>query len=242
MSKRISAYEDEASLIELMDRLGFETTDNTRINALRNIDNNKLWKASNRYVAVSDFLASYFRRSDDIGNQLRLPKTSLPYRYKIHIQVKNILDENYSGEVEIEVFVRQSTDYILLHSKEQEIQEINVYDRELNEIPILDYNLYPPTDTLSIFFLDNIEAYSDIRVVIKYSAAIQNSEKGFFRSSYVQNGVTKYFGATQVIPIDVRYVFPNYDEPEYKAVFELKITHQQDLFAMSNTLGVSVAK
>ena len=43
-----------------------------------------------------------------------------------------------------------------------------------------------------------------------------------------------YLASTQLKPSWSRYCFPGYDEPQYKAIFEVKITHDKSYHAISS--------
>ena len=44
---------------------------------------------------------------------------------------------------------------------------------------------------------------------------------GFYKSSYKENGETKYLATTQMEPTDCRRAFPSFDEPALKAILTL---------------------
>jgi aminopeptidase N len=77
---------------------------------------------------------------------------------------------------------------------------------------------------------------------IEYSSQLPTFGSGFYQTSYVINGERRYVGATQFQPYGGRYAFPHYDEPGYKAVFDLKITHNSSVGAISNTMGTDTPK
>ena len=247
MSKRISLYDDQAKLTETIDKLGGKINANIRVTALKNIDNNKMWNAGESYSDVVTFVADFNDKNEAFENQWRLPRTSIPQGYRIHIDARNIQtgDLNFSGEVDIYAIIMERTDKILFHSRAHEIKELKVLDREtFDEIEILDFNQYVPTDTLAIYFMENLPANKEILIQIKYSAKLYvNTGYGFHQTFYEVDGKTKYLGATNFeSSVSTRHAFPNYDEPGFKAVFELKITHDASLGAISNTMGQDETK
>lgn len=61
---------------------------------------------------------------------------------------------------------------------------------------------------------------------------------GFYKSSYTdENGVVKYLATTQFQPTFARRVFPSFDEPAFKATFEVYLTYPIGLNALSNMPG-----
>lgn len=92
--------------------------------------------------------------------------------------------------------------------------------------------------------METLNANTELVVHIKYSSKLQTqtARTGFYQTTYVINGETRYVGATQLEEIGARLVFPHYDEPGFKTVIELKITHDASQSAIANTMGTSVAK
>lgn len=215
---------------------------------MKYIDENKEWVSGTSFFNLAVQLDEFFTAQEAIESQLRLPRFAVPSRYRIHIDARNIPSgaRPFSGEIEMEVLTNAATDYILLHSKQQTVSEVKVFHRiSMVEIPILDFHLYVPSDTLTIYFDTTLPSSSDIIIRVKYAANLRSSADGFgfYQTQYSANGVTKYLGATNFeSSVGSRYAFPHFDEPNFKAVFELKITHSILHNAISNGEGSSVAK
>lgn len=148
----------------------------------------------------------------------------------------------YTGEVTIDIAIKQMTNKIFFHSKNQVINEIKVHDKAGAEIQVLDYSLQTAADSLTIYFMNELVGGTQISVNIKYSTNLLTSSTGFYRTSYTQGGRTKYLAATQFQPTSARYAFPNYDEPGYKTPFDLSIKHDASFHAIANTFGYKVPK
>lgn len=181
-------------------------------------------------------------------NQMILPKTSEPKHYKIHITATNIPSggRDFSGEIEIDALVKQTTDRIVVHSREQTILDVQVfYKNDMTSIPVHDYIAFPAAHILTIYFVSEIPANSDIIAHIKYSGIMQTTQTshGFYITSYTHEGETRYLGVTQFeSSLGSRFAFPHYDEPRFKATFELTLTHSNLHHAISNTFGTAVNK
>ena len=229
----------------LFEQIEARLDETTKVAALKNIDDNRDWLLSNKYSETADFLSEQMRTVLDEENQLILPKTSQPQRYRLHLDTRNIHTgaRDFTGEVLIDVLVNEDTDKIIIHSKTQVINELRVTNKDgLTEVSVFDYHLYPEADTLTIYFANALTTNSEIVVHIKYSTELLISSSGFYRTSYMINGQTRYLGATQFESTNARFAFPSYDEPRYKAIFELSITHDQSLHAIANTFGDEVLK
>lgn len=169
-------------------------------------------------------------------NQLRLPKTSEPTHYALHLDARNIPsgDRAFTGEVEIQVVITEPTDRITMHSKTQVIDDLHVF-RGTTELDLIEYHLYPEADTLTIYFVDYLVSNEQLSVRIQYSTDLVLSATGFYQTSYVHEGETRYLGATQFESTGGRYAFPHYDEPGFKAIFDFSVTHDISHTAIANT-------
>jgi aminopeptidase N len=223
---------------------GQGVSQSTRDEVMKNINFNKDWVSSSRYQQILQFITGQLKEIDDFESQLRVPKLSEPLNYKIHIDVRNAHSGAlpYNGEVEIDIAIKQTTNKIFFHSKNQRINEVKVFDKAGAEIQILDYSLQTAADSITIYFMKEIPAGTQIYVTIKYSTNLLTSSTGFYRTAYTQDGRNKYLAATQFQPTSARYAFPHYDEPGYKTPFELSITHHESYHAIANTFGIQIPK
>lgn len=176
-------------------------------------------------------------------NQLRLPETSEPRHYKLHLDARNIPsgDRAFTGEIEIQVVITEPTNRIMIHSKTQVINELRVF-KGATELELIEYHLYPEADTLTIYFVDYVVPNDELTVSIKYSTDLVLSATGFYQTSYLINGEQRFLGATQFESTGGRYAMPHYDEPGFKAVFDLSITHDAGHTAIANTFGSRIEK
>ncbi|XP_034233964.1 aminopeptidase N-like [Thrips palmi] len=75
----------------------------------------------------------------------------------------------------------------------------------------------------------------ELKVV--YTGKLRSDMYGFYRSSYKNAQQDIRMAATQFEPAYARSAFPCWDEPHYKATFQVSITHATSLTALSNTAG-----
>ncbi len=69
---------------------------------------------------------------------------------------------------------------------------------------------------------------------IDYSGRVNRSDAGLFRADYVTAGKSGHMLATQLQSIDARSVFPSFDEPAFRAVFEVSVRAPRGLDVASN--------
>lgn len=172
--------------------------------------------------------------------QYRLPDETIPIAYKLTLETKNIQNEefDYTGTVEITIEAKRQTNNIRLHSRDLEIESVEV-KQGASEPFMKTFKTQPLYDFLDIELFNNLEVGQKYVIIIKYKGVLKDVTQGFFHSSYYDdNGDIKRLAATQFEPTHARSAFPCYDEPGLKSKFTLSIRHLKTLFAVSNTIGV----
>ncbi|XP_034488262.1 membrane alanyl aminopeptidase-like [Drosophila innubila] len=70
----------------------------------------------------------------------------------------------------------------------------------------------------------------------KYTGLMEDDMHGFYRSYYVNdNNETKWLGSTQFQTHHARRAFPSFDEPQFKATFDVTIKRHRSFNTVSNT-------
>lgn len=217
---------------------------NIKTVVMTNINDNKQWQLSEKFTTIDSFISNALNKLQDNENKLRLGATSMPSSYKLVLET-NVDNGNrtYKGDVAIELTIMENTETIMLHSKEQNIIELKVFEIDgLTSVPLMKYSLYSLTDTLTVYFLNEAVAGTVYILKIKYSAVLGISSAGFYRTEYKINDQIRYLAATQFEPTRARFAFPCYDEPSFKAIFELSIIHHESYHAISNMDGTRTLK
>lgn len=173
----------------------------------------------------------------------RLPNNTRPETYDINI--RTWIDENngtFTGSVRIGIVAVESTNFIRLHHDVQEIQSVRVLTTDNVPISIGDHSYNAQYDFFTIPIVgSNLTQGTSYFVEIDY-VGFMNSFSGFYRSSYIDDGVWKYFGSTQFEATYARSAFPCYDELQLKSNFTIRITHVFNYVAISNMPEVSVTQ
>ena len=228
-----------------MDGLVDKLKPTTRTEVLFNVDNNKMWLADTNYANIGNYVDRELKRQEKELNLLRLPKTTVPISYKVNLKTTDLHTGSllYDGEVSIKIAVKEVTDRIMLHSKDQTITELHVFEADnITPVKLIEYILYAPADTLTVHLMNNVMPGSEYILHIKFSTQLRTSGSGFYQTSYVMNGTTRYLGATQFQATGARFAFPCYDEPSFKATFEIDIKHDASFNAIANTEAVRTTK
>lgn len=142
----------------------------------------------------------------------RLPKAIYPISYYIELETR-VHDQgntDYSGAVIIQLDVRESTNQIVLHSKDLNIGDVLILS-ETSIIDVLFMYIDETSDFLIIEVAENFEINADLLILIEFTGQLQLQGVGFYRSEYIIDGVTRYFASTQFGANHARYAFPVFD-------------------------------
>ncbi|KAK9737306.1 Peptidase M1 N-terminal domain [Popillia japonica] len=188
----------------------------------------------------------------------RLPNTVLPTHYvvaldtslttfnfsgtvSINVRVVQatdviVLQFNFSGTVSINVRVVQATDVIVLHSKDLNITRATVLNANSVNVS-LRHDALESTDFLRLWLTSSQPATTDLTINIDFNGELGTGNVGFYRASYInQNGVVRYLAVTHLEPTNARRVFPCFDQPNFKATFQINLKRQQNYITASNTI------
>lgn len=152
-----------------------------------------------------------FNDFDEVDLSWRLPKTIYPLSYQIELET-SVHDEGsreYSGNVIIFLDVKETTNTIVLHSKELNIKDVLI----TSDLAFLSprFHFDETRDFLIIEADDTLEAGSQIAVLIEFSGQLQLQGVGFYRSEYKIDGETRYLATTQFEALHAREAFPVFD-------------------------------
>ncbi|ODV67565.1 alanine/arginine aminopeptidase [Hyphopichia burtonii NRRL Y-1933] len=157
-----------------------------------------------------------------------LPTNVTPLHY--HLTLEPLFDTfKFNGDVSIDLHVNERTNYVTLNSLEIEVHEAKINDHLIKDIKF-DEDKQTVTFNIDDYLVKDAEA----TLKIKFTGELNDKMAGFYRSSYKENGETKYLATTQMEPTDCRRAFPCFDEPALKAKFDISLITERDLVALSN--------
>lgn len=169
----------------------------------------------------------------------RLTKDIYPTNYLLNLR-PNFNDFTFNGEVQIQTTfdIDIDVDKFALHSKNLVIDSIEVDNNKCNftedkenEILIVNTNTFINKDNPSLTSGNHV-------IVIKYNGVLNDNMEGFYRSTYkdTKTGETKYLATTQFESTYARQAFPCFDEPNFKATFDVVITAPTHMTVLSNNV------
>jgi aminopeptidase N len=247
IAKRVVTPEHEAKILQALTILSNEVKPTTRDSVVKSINKNKLWQASAKVTEIKNFIAKHMNDLKQKEHNLRLPKTSAPVSYDLHLKTNvHSGDLAVDGEVIIKLEILETTNILTLHSRNLNIQELKIFKADgVSEVGIISYSLYSPTDMLTIYLAEDANVGTEFifRAIYKCNMNDKPDKTGFYRSSYVAaDKTTRYVGSTHLVHTYARTIMPAYDEPLFTAVFRVRITHHESYQALSNTEGTRTVK
>nr|XP_047146176.1 glutamyl aminopeptidase-like [Hydra vulgaris] len=164
---------------------------------------------------------------------MRLIDDIVPYNYFLAVEV-NMDNDFFDGEVSIYVNVTKSTNVILVHQVDLQINNVLLKNVEDNQIQIDSHFNYFANEYYVIKVASMLLANMSYVIFIDFNGTLRSDLNGFYKSSYTENNITHNIASTFFSPISARKAFPCFDEPKFKATFSLSLTHNEKYHAISN--------
>lgn len=165
-------------------------------------------------------------------NKGRLTKLIKPINYKIEL-FPNFETFTFDGKVTIQILFDKKYKTIpkfAIHSKQLKNHEIKFNNIEITKS---NFELDEENELIIINPINITNGETNI-LEISYIGILNDDLKGFYRSKYVKNGVEYWIATTQFESTDARRAFPCFDEPNFKATFDISIKHQMNKMVLSN--------
>ncbi len=159
----------------------------------------------------------------------RLPTVANPKHYDLFIDL-DMKKFRFAGKVAIDLEIEKATNEIILNAAELKIKHARLILQ--NKSLAANVKLNPKNEQLILKFNQKVGGFK--KLVVEFSGAINDYLLGLYRNKYLQNGKVKYLAATQFESHYARKMFPCFDEPAYKATFDLAVQLDSKLKAISN--------
>ena len=166
----------------------------------------------------------------------QLPKTIVPRHYALRLQ-PDLATRTTTGAARIEVEVLTTVRTVVLNALELEITTAALTDDGKAPVP-LTARFEAGKETL-ILDLPAALAAGPHTFTFTYRGKIGTKAEGFFVDKYPTPAGDKLMLGTQFEPTDARRVFPCWDEPVYRATYDLTLVVPAKLMAVSNMPIVS---
>lgn len=161
----------------------------------------------------------------------RLSREVIPSNYELRFS-PDLSKATFEGEETIHLKVRTPGSRVVLHSLGLSIREATLTQGKANLIGAV--ALDPNEQTATISFPQKI-AEGSAELHLLFSGQLNDSLRGF----YLSRGKGRNYAVTQFEATDARRAFPCFDEPDFKATFDVTLVIDSADTAISNGRIVS---
>jgi puromycin-sensitive aminopeptidase len=162
----------------------------------------------------------------------RLPTTVIPERYELRL-APDLSNWTFSGEEQVAIHVQEPVRDIVLNAVELDFHAVSL---RCSDGKVLQGNARPDPESeqATLGFGETVPP-GHAELTIRFSGILNDKLHGFYRSTYKgPTGEEKRLASTQFESTDARRAFPCWDEPSFKAVFQVALVVDRELTAISN--------
>ena len=162
----------------------------------------------------------------------QLPRNVVPTHYRIRA-TPDAAKLAFSGSTDIEIVVKSGTDSITLNAAELEFSSASVTSGK-TKFPASKIDVDPKAQTATFRFANKLKP-GKYTLSTTYTGKIYQQANGLFALDYKDpTGAEKRALFTQFEAPDARRFVPSWDEPNYKATFDLTVTVPEGEMPVSN--------
>ncbi len=163
----------------------------------------------------------------------RLPSTVTPERYEIRL-TPDLSNWTFAGEQKILIRVVEPVREIVFNAAELDFHSVSLKLRGGKILPGT-ARFDSANEQATLDFPETLPSGLG-ELQLSFSGILNDKLHGFYRSTYKDaNGREKPLASTQFESTDARRAFPCWDEPAFKAVYQVTLVVDEKLTAISNT-------
>jgi len=163
----------------------------------------------------------------------RLPTNVVPSAYRLRLE-PDLEAARFSGTAEIDVDVREATSDVVLNAVALEISSAAIRAGDGDAVAGV-VALDEDHDRAIVTFPDELPVGRYV-LRIAFAGFLNDLLVGFYRSTYTDaDGNLRTIATTQFEATDARRAFPCFDEPAFKATFDVTLVVAEGLAAYSNS-------
>jgi puromycin-sensitive aminopeptidase len=162
----------------------------------------------------------------------KLPTIVIPERYEIKL-TPDLSAATFAGEEKVFIQIIEPVRQVVVNAAELEFQAVSIKGPD-GKVVWGNVALDIENEQATFDFPETLNP-GRWELQIAFSGILNDKLHGFYRSTYKDpNGQEKVLASTQFESTDARRAFPCWDEPAFKAVFQVTLVVDQALTAISN--------
>ena len=167
----------------------------------------------------------------------RLPRSVVPASYRLRLE-PDLDAATFVGTVEIHIDVTEPTSTIVLNAAELVLTSPRLRSADGTEVEAT-IELDEELERATLAFGDAL-AVGAHDLSIEFTGRLNDELRGFYRSTFVDaEGTERTIATTQFEATDARRAFPCFDEPSFKATFDVTLVAPRGLAVYSNSSAVA---
>jgi aminopeptidase N len=156
----------------------------------------------------------------------RLPDAVVPEHYSLWF-APDLDKEAFRGRQTIDVVVTQPTTTVTMNAAELQFGEVTITSGGRTQVATVSVDAAGERVT---FTVPNRLSEGNATIDITYSGVLNDKLRGF----YISKANGRKYAVTQMEPTDARRAFPSFDEPSFKATFDISMMVDAGDTAISN--------
>jgi puromycin-sensitive aminopeptidase len=170
------------------------------------------------------------------ANPYRLPTDIIPERYELRL-TPNLTDWTFAGHEKVSIEVREPVREIVLNAAELNLHSVALKYTD-GKMIAGNATLDAESERAVLSFAETLPVGRH-ELQIGFSGILNDKLHGFYRSTYKgPDGKDNPLASTQFESTDARRAFPCWDEPAFKAVYQVTLIVDEQLSAISNAAVV----
>lgn len=175
----------------------------------------------------------------------RLSKMVRPSHYALTLNLDPERDQ-FTGDVAIELLVRAPVSELMLHAHQLTAKGASIQLIGAGSVASKPIELrVDPDEKAQMWRLVPIGApmiaSGSYRLQIRYTGRVNQNDAGLYQAPHAANGQPARMLATQLEAVFARMLFPGFDEPAFRSVFDLTVRAPKAYTVVSNMPELSAA-
>jgi aminopeptidase N len=162
----------------------------------------------------------------------RLPQIAVPDSYQLSL-APDFSNNQFTGQEIIQVRVLKPTMEIVLHAKDINFEGVSITSAGVSHEAKVTLDQDSQMARLTI---GGLLKPGPATIRIRYTGTLNDELRGFYIGKDDQG---QKYAATQLEDTDARRAFPSFDEPSFKATFDITVVADKDMTVISNGKVVS---